>query len=96
MDMSRKRREAELRTEEAQRAMLREQERLAAEQQLALRRQQDEQQREHLTALRSLDVNLTAFLTQARADRVIELRGANGTHVHLDPIPGERGTPQES
>jgi hypothetical protein len=90
LDMARKRREAELRNQEAQRAMLREQERLEAEQQLAMRRRQDEQQREHLAALRSLDVNLTAFLTQARADRVIELRGANGTHVHLDQITGER------
>jgi hypothetical protein len=27
---------------------------------------------------------LTAFLTQARADRVIELRGAAQPHLHLD------------
>jgi hypothetical protein len=31
---------------------------------------------------------LTAYLTQGRADRVIELRGANGTHVHLDRVEG--------
>jgi hypothetical protein len=30
-------------------------------------------------------VDLTAFLTQARADRIIEMRGpAGATHVHLD------------
>jgi hypothetical protein len=34
---------------------------------------------------------LTAYLTQSRADRVIELRGgAPGTHVHLDPLRGGR------
>jgi hypothetical protein len=40
-----------------------------------------------------MGVDLTAFLTQHRADRVIELRGANGAHVHLDKIDGkgERG-----
>jgi hypothetical protein len=86
LELARKRRESELRNQEAQRVMLREQERLEAEQQLAMHRRQDEQQREHLTALKALDVDLTAFLTQARADRVIELREANGTHVHLDPI----------
>jgi len=31
-------------------------------------------------------VNLTEYLTQGRADRVIELRGATGTHVHLDRV----------
>jgi hypothetical protein len=33
-----------------------------------------------------MGVDLTEFLTQGRADRVIELRGnAAGTHVHLEP-----------
>ena len=33
-----------------------------------------------------MGVDLTAYLTQARADRVIELRGAAGTHVHLGRV----------
>jgi hypothetical protein len=55
-----------------------------AQQQLELRRRHDAQQREQLSALREMGVDLTAYLTQARADRVIELRGAGGTHLHLD------------
>jgi hypothetical protein len=51
---------------------------------LAVRRGFDGQQRDHLAALRELGVDLTAFLTQARADQVIELRGGGRPHVHLD------------
>ena len=33
-----------------------------------------------------MGVDLTAYLTRGRADRVIELRGSNGAaHVHLEP-----------
>jgi hypothetical protein len=78
---------AELRQREAQLAALRELRRTEGEQQLELRRRQDAQQREHLEALRALGVDLTAYLTQARADRVIEVRGSSRTHVHLDPQP---------
>jgi hypothetical protein len=89
IELGRKRQEAELRQREAQHAAAREARRLEAEQQLELRRRQDAEQREHLAALRDLGVDLTAFLTQARADRVIELRGATpATHVHLDRIEG--------
>ncbi len=39
-----------------------------------------------------MGVDLTAYLTQGRADRVIELRGPRGaTHVHLGP-DGREGT----
>ena len=43
--------------------------------------------REHLAELHRLGVDLTAYLTQDRADRVIELRGPQGgaAHLHLDP-----------
>jgi hypothetical protein len=44
--------------------------------------------------LRALGVDLTAYLTQSRADRVIELRGPRGaTHLHLDPARRPDGTP---
>lgn len=53
---------------------------------------QHQQEREQLDALRNLGVDLTAYLTQSRADRVIELRGGGkGTHVHLDPTAQENG-----
>jgi hypothetical protein len=75
LDLARQRQEAELKQREAQLGMAREQRRL-----------QDAQQREHLAALREMGVDLTAYLTQGRADRVIELRGgsAAGTHLHLE------------
>jgi hypothetical protein len=80
LELSRQRQEAELRQKEAQFTLAREQRRL-----------QDAQQREHLTALREMGVDLTAYLTQGRADRVIELRGnAAGTHLHLGQ-DGEKG-----
>jgi hypothetical protein len=38
-----------------------------------------------------MGVDLTAFLTQGRADRVIELRGGNGMspHLHLEGADGD-------
>ncbi len=43
--------------------------------------------RAHLAELHRLGVDPTAYLTQNRADCVIELRGSRGgaTHLHLDP-----------
>jgi hypothetical protein len=90
LELARKRQEAELRQRGEQEAFQRERVRLEADLQSAIRRTQDGQQREHLSALRELGVDLTAYLTQARADRVIELRGAGGAHVHLDPQRGRR------
>jgi hypothetical protein len=58
---------------------------LDEEQRLNIIRQQDGRQREHLAALRDLGVDLTQYLTQARADQIIELRGQGGHHVHLQP-----------
>jgi hypothetical protein len=92
IELARKRQEAELRQREADRTAAREQRRRDAEAQLDVRRQADDRQRQHLAALKEMGVDLTAFLTQGRADRVIELRGGNGkTHVHLDRIDGEAG-----
>jgi hypothetical protein len=85
LDMVKRRHEAKLHERERLQTVGREQGRLEAEQRLGLREKHDAQARAHLAALRELGVDLTAYLTQARADRVIELRGAgNGTHVHLD------------
>jgi hypothetical protein len=37
-----------------------------------------------------MGVDLTAYLTQARADQVIEFRGTSRPHVHLDKVPGSK------
>ncbi|WP_020475698.1 GspE/PulE/PilB domain-containing protein [Zavarzinella formosa] len=61
----------------------------SAELQQDIHRANDARQREHLESLKAMSVDLTAFLTQGRADRVIELRGGangNGTHVHIDRL----------
>jgi regulator of protease activity HflC (stomatin/prohibitin superfamily) len=79
LELQRRRQDAEL-----------EQARRAAELQQEVRRQADARQREHLDSLKAMGVDLTAFLTQSRADRVIEFRGSgNGTHVHLDRLDGK-------
>lgn len=61
----------------------------AAQQEAEIRAQQDAQSQTHLAALKGLGVDLTAFLTQSRADRVIELRGGAGAqpHLHVEPQP---------
>ena len=98
LDTARKRQDADLRRKEAEREAGREQRRRDAETGLETKRSADDRERQHLAALKEMGVDLTAYLTQGRADRVIELRGANGTHVHLDRVdghldgPGERGT----
>jgi hypothetical protein len=84
--LARTRQEAELRQREAAQAAHRESHRLEAELHLAIRTSQDDAQRRHLDALRALGVDLTAFLTQARADQVIEFRGESRPHVHLDRL----------
>lgn len=75
--------EAELAITEARVSAERARRRLEAEQEQHLRETQQAAERAHLEALAGLGVDLTALLTQGRADRVIELRGASGNHVHL-------------
>src|SRR5262249_52105250 len=82
--LAQKKQEAELRQREAQQAARLEAQRREAELRLELRRRQDEQAREHLRVLKEMGVDLTAYLTQSRADRVIELRGGQSAHLHLD------------
>jgi hypothetical protein len=84
--LAQKKQEAELRQREAQHAARLEAQRREAEMGLDLRRRQDDEAREHLRALREMGVDLTAYLTQGRADRVIELRGGKAAHLHLDAL----------
>lgn len=85
IELARRRREEELATMAARLELERRQAHLDAEQALALARAQNAEQRAHLEALRGLGVDLTALLTQGRADQVIELRGdGQGAHLHLE------------
>src|SRR5262245_57192938 len=88
LDLTRRRSEADLRMKETARVALRQQRRADADAEAEVRATIDARQREHLAVLKDLGVDLTAYLTQSRADRVIELRGATGTHVHLDRVEG--------
>jgi hypothetical protein len=87
LELDRQKLEAELRAREAQAVFQREQERLNGQARVEQRIRQDQHLREHLCELHRLGVDLTAYLTQSRADRVIELRGPQGgtAHLHLDP-----------
>jgi hypothetical protein len=90
LEGARRRQANDLRHREAAQVLAREQRRLDAELQLESRRRHDQQQRDHAAALRELGVDLTAYLTQARADRVIELRGGGRPHVHIEPAATDR------
>jgi hypothetical protein len=91
IDLTRKRREAELTAEEARHELGRRQVQGDASLRLKLDHDKNNEQRAHLEALRALGVDLTALLTQHRADQVIELRGSSaGAHLHLDPRPAPK------
>ena len=91
LEMKRKRVEAEHDEESRKRVFAREQktaeENLAAE----FKQRENEQQQTHLEALKAMGVELTSYLTQARADQVIELRGSGHTVPQLHVSPGSNG-----
>jgi len=83
--LRRREQEEQLAEQEARRRAERELERLDAAARRAEAAAEDARQQDHLTRLAELGVDLTALLTQGRADRVIELRGGGeATHVHVD------------
>jgi hypothetical protein len=88
------RQQAEIEQQEARQAFVRRQVELDAQTRLETARRDDARRQEHLSALRAMGVDLTAYLTQARADRVVEVRGAAGTHLHLSP-DGQQAPPAE-
>ncbi len=79
-----KQRVADLADAQARSTFEREQKSLNDAQRLQADRAVHQEERARLAALRELGVDLTKLLTQARADRVIEVRGAQQTHVHLE------------
>jgi len=93
IELAQKRQEAEMRAKEAERNADREQRRRNAETEQEIRSQAEERTRQHLAALKEMGVDLTAFLTQGRADRVIELRGEGiSPHLHLDSASADKNT----
>lgn len=86
LQLAAKRGEAQMREAEAKRRFSRQERQRDADLQAEIRRNEDARQREHLTALKEMGVDLTAYLTQGRADRVIELRGGVDPHIHLDRL----------
>ena len=84
IETERRQREAQLVLDERQRAFQREQAARDDQEARAQAAARAAQEREHLQALRGMNVDLTRYLTQARADQVIELRGGGSPHLHLD------------
>jgi Type II secretion system (T2SS), protein E, N-terminal domain len=87
LELDQRKQEADLKAREALSNFQRHQQRLTSELRLEQRTRQDAHDRDHLNELHRMGVDLTAYLTQSRADQVIELRGPQGntTHLHLDP-----------
>ncbi len=76
---------AALEAEAARAEALRARRRLDHDVERADQRSRHDEEARHLAGLRALGVDLTAFLTQQRADQVIELRGdGGGAQLHLD------------
>ena len=86
LDLKRRQSESELKNREREEAFRREQHRIQKELDLQICKAESEQREQHLSALQEMQVNLTEYLTQGRADRVIEVRGKNqaATELHFD------------
>lgn len=88
IEIERRQREAQLALGEHERDFQRAQERQDKEQAQKIEQAHRAVEREHLAELHRLGVDLTQFLTQGRADQVIELRGSQGdAHLHVNPSP---------
>lgn len=75
LETKRQQSDAELARKERVAEFSRNERRAQAELELELKQRGDEQKQAHLEALRGMQVNLTEYLTQSRADQVIEVRG---------------------
>lgn len=83
--MLRKREQSQLQSEQMRREYERQQQQADDAQRQAQEKSRQQADQQHLETLKSLGVELTPYLTQARADRVIELRGGHSKpHVHLN------------
>jgi hypothetical protein len=85
LEVGRRRHQAQLESERARQQLAREQLALDATLEEQRQRSRDTAQREHLSGLAAMGVSLDGFLTQGRADQVLELRGGATPHVHVEP-----------
>jgi hypothetical protein len=86
LELNREKQEAELQQQQTRQDFLRDQRGADARLQEEILIREYEMQTSHMSALREMNVDLTAYLTQARADQVIEFRGGTrAPHIHLDP-----------
>lgn len=95
MELNQEKQLAERKNREAQAQLARELQDRTFEQQAAAKERLNQIQQAHLQALKDLGVNLTEYLTQDRADQVIELRGDGAKpHLHIEngSTPGEHKT----
>ncbi|MFK7820049.1 MAG: hypothetical protein AB8G99_15110 [Planctomycetaceae bacterium] len=89
--LNKEKQQAVLEHREKQKRSDNEQRRQAAEVQHAIQREKHSIEQSHYQALSEMGVDLTAYLTQARADQVIELRGdGSQPHVHLQDNANQR------
>ena len=97
LQMRKKREQAELDYQQETLELARKQKRLDAELTRSMQKDSNAAMREHLEELRGMEVDLTEFLTQGRADQVVELRGGHSRQAqfHLGQ-PGTKKAAQNS
>lgn len=84
LELRRKKQVASLESQKSQKEFERVQAKLDEEQALHLNEEQNQRREQHLQNLKELGVDLTKYLTQNRADKIIELRGQGvKPHIHL-------------
>jgi len=92
LELREKRDQAELESEQRLADFRRDVKLHDAESEAAILDKNNELQRVHLQQLKKMGVDLTDYLTQGRADQVIELRGrqSSAPHLHLTQRNGEK------
>lgn len=96
LELNREKQEAEIKQQQARKEFQRSQREADAKLAEEIAARQNEQRVAHLGKLREMNVDLTEYLTQSRADQVIEFRGeSHAPHVHLDS-GRENGNGQKS
>ena len=87
MELNSEKQEAERANKEAQADLARELQSKSHQQADEAKQRQNETHQAHLQVLKEMGVDLTTYLTQGRADQVIEVRG-DGAKLHLHMTQG--------
>ena len=83
LELQRRRHDEKLTNEQKSAQSRREERQQESELQLNIQKSRDARKQTHLAILNELGVNLTEYLTQNRADQIIELRGRDGANSHF-------------